>query len=75
MATSTTGRAVADVQLGSAGPVAATLEVRNDGHAVWRSSLARTTAAQSVDLPSGLLAKGSRVLLVTEGHTLRRVDG
>ena len=75
VATSTTGRSVAEVQLGSAGPVAATLEVRNDGRAVWRSSLARTTAAQSVDLPTGLLNKGSRVVLATEGHTLRRVDG
>ena len=42
---------------------------------VWRSSLARTTAAQSVDLPTGLLNKGSRVVLATEGHTLRQVDG
>jgi len=74
VATSTTGRSVAEVQLGSAGPVAATLEVRNGGRAVWRSSLARTTAAQSVDLPTGLLNKRSRVVLATEGHTLRRVD-
>jgi hypothetical protein len=75
ISTSVTGHSVADVQLGSAGPVAARLEVRSGGRTVWHSSLARTTAAQSVDLPASLLHKGSRVLLVSGGHTLRRVGG
>lgn len=75
IATSTTGHSVADVQLGSAGPVTARLEIRTGGKTVWRSSLARTTAAQSVDLPASTIRKGSRVLLVTGGRTLRRVDG
>jgi len=69
------GRPAAEVQLGSAGPVAAGLEVTSGGRTVWRSRLARTTAAQSVDLPSRLLHNGSRVLLVSGGHTLREVDG
>ncbi len=75
IATSMTGQSVADVQLGSAGPITARLEIRTDGKTVWRSSLARTTAAQSVDLPTSTLRKGSRVLLVSGGRTLRRVDG
>ena len=75
IATNTTGHSVADVQLGSAGPITARLEIRTDGKTVWRSSLARTTAAQSVDLPASTLRKGSRVLLVSGGRTLRRVDG
>jgi len=73
--TSATGHAVANVQLGSAGPIDARLEIRTGGKTVWRSSLARTTAAQSVDLPPSTLQKGSRVVLVTGDHTLRRVDG
>ena len=75
ISTSATGDSVADVQLGSAGPVAALLEVRNGGTRIWRSGLARTSAAQSVDLPARVLHKGSRVLLISGGHTLRRVDG
>jgi hypothetical protein len=75
ISTSATGQSIADVQLGSAGPVAAQLEVRSDGTAIWRSGLARISTAQSVDLPPSVLHKGSRVLLVSGGHTLRRVDG
>ncbi len=71
----TTGRSVAEVQLGSAGPIAANLEVTRGGRRVWRSPLARTTAAQNVAIPTDLLHKGSRVLLVSGGHTLRAVDG
>ena len=75
IATSPIGHSVASVQLGSAGPIPAQLEIRNGGRTLWRSSLARTTKAQSVDLPSRLLSHGSRVVLVSGGHTLRRVDG
>ena len=74
VATSPAGLSVAEVELGSAGPIAATLEVRTGGRTVWRSSLAKTTAAQRVDLPTGLLRRGSRVVLVTGGHSLRRVS-
>ena len=72
IATSTTGRSVAEVQLGSAGPIAARIEVAAGGKRVSVSRLARTTAPQSVDLPAAVLHKGSRVLLVTGGHTLAR---
>jgi hypothetical protein len=75
VATSPAGRSVAEVELGSAGPIAATLEVRTGGRTVWRSSLAQTAAAQRVDLPTGLLRKSSRVVLVTRGHSLRAVGG
>ncbi len=68
-------RSVADVQLGSAGPIAASIEVTRGGRSVWQSRLAQTTAAQSVDLPADVLHQGSRVLLVSGGHTLREVDG
>ena len=71
----TTGHSVAQVQLGSAGPIAASLEVTRGGRRVWTTPLARTTAAQSVHVPSDLLHKGSRVLLVSGGRTLRSVDG
>jgi hypothetical protein len=75
IASSATGHSVADVQLGSAGLSDARLEIRTGGKTVWRSSLAPTAAAQSVDLPASTLRKGSRVLLVSDGRTLRRVDG
>lgn len=75
IATSPSGHSVAEVQLGSAGPITARLEIRTGGKTVWRSSLVRTTAGQSVDLPASTLREGSRVLLVSGGRTLRRVDG
>ncbi len=75
IATSANGHSVATVQLGSAGPIDARLEISTGGKTVWRSSLARTTAAQSIDLPASTIGNGSRVLLVTDGHTLRQVDG
>ncbi len=71
----TTGRPAVEVQLGSAGPIAAELQVRNAGRTVWRSGLARTTAAQRVDLPARVLDDDSRVSLVADGHTLRVVSG
>jgi hypothetical protein len=71
----TTGRSVAEVQLGSAGPIATGIEVTRSGRRVWQTRLAPTTAAQSVDLPARLLHRGSRLLLVSGGHTLREVDG
>jgi hypothetical protein len=75
VATSRAGLSVAEVQLGSAGPIPTTLQLRTGGRTVWRSSLAQTTTAQRVDLPTGLLRKGSRVVLVAGGHELRAVAG
>ncbi len=72
---STTGHQVAEVQLGSAGPIAARIEIATGRKTVSLPPLARTTGPQRVDLPPALLHKGSRVLLVSRGHTLRAVDG
>ena len=69
------GRPAAQVRLGSAGPISAALEVTFLGKTVWLSGLARTTAAQNVDLPASPLLHHSQVLLVSNGHTLRQVDG
>ena len=46
IATSPIGHSVASVQLGSAGPIPAELEIRNGGRTLWRSRLARTTKAR-----------------------------
>ena len=75
ISTSTTDDSVAQVQLGSAGPVAARLEITNGGRTLWHKSLARTAASQNVALPTRYLHKGSCVDLVTGGRTLRWVDG
>ena len=75
VATSTTDRSVAQVQLGSAGPLSARVEIRHGDRTVWSSNLDRTTGVQNVELPAHLLNKGSRVVLVADGRTLRRVDG
>ena len=75
IATSTTNRSVAEVQLGSAGPVPARLEVTNRGRTLWGSNLARTVDAQHVAVPTRFLRKGSRVVVVSDGHVLRWVDG
>jgi hypothetical protein len=75
ISTSSSDRSVAQVQLGSAGPIAARVEITNDGRTLWGKNLERTAALQDVALPSRDLHKGSRVRLVTHGHTLRWVDG
>lgn len=69
------GQLVAGVRLGSAGPIAARLEVITGGRVLWSSPLSRNTAAQSVVLPVGFLHLRSHVLLVSNGHILREVDG
>ena len=67
------GQAVAQVQLGSAGPEPAQLMVAHDGRLLWVSDLARTTGQQKVHLPAVALADGSRVTLVTNGKAVRLV--
>ncbi len=67
------GHPVAQVQLGSAGPVAAELLVAHDGRLVWEKNLDPKTAAQHVDLPAIAAAHGSRVALVSNGRALRIV--
>ena len=75
VASSLSDHSVAEVQLGSAGPISARVEITENGKKAWASDLARTTTSQSVDLPAHLLHQGSRVELVSDGHTLRWVDG
>lgn len=69
------GQSVADVQLGSAGPIVADLEVTGEKKVLWSYPLSPTTALQTVDLPGSLLRPGSQVAVVSKGHTLRWVDG
>ena len=64
---------VAQVQLGSAGPVRARVLVAHNGRLVWGKEVARTTAPQRVDLPAVASKRGSRVALVSGGRALRFV--
>jgi hypothetical protein len=75
IAQSSNDQSVARVQLGSAGPVAARLEITESGRTVWHRDLAKTTGTQNVDLPANLLHKGSRVELLAQGQALRWVNG
>jgi hypothetical protein len=75
IAQSTQDRSVAQVQLGSAGPVSARLAITESGRTVWHHELEKTTKTQDVDLPANLLRKGSRVELTADGQTLRWVSG
>ena len=70
---SATGRPVAQVQLGSAGPVPAELWVTHKGHVVSRSDLIQTTAAQHVTLPGIAESGRSQVELIVNGKVLRTV--
>ena len=69
------GQAVATVELGSAGPVAARIELATAGEVVWSRALVPTAATQSVVLPPRLPLLASQVLLISDGRTLRNVDG
>ena len=70
-----TGQAVADVQLGTAGPIPTGIEITNGGKAVWLKLLTKETGPQTLNLPARFVHPGSRVLLVSSGRTLREVDG
>ncbi len=76
IAQSTKDHSVAQVQLGSVGPVQAKLEITEAGNkVVWHTNLAKTTGVQRVDLPADLLHKGSRVELLARGQDVRWVNG
>jgi hypothetical protein len=75
IAQSSNDQSVARVQLGSAGPVAARLEITESGRTVWHRDLAETTGTQKVDLPAHFLHQGSRVELLAQGQALRWVNG
>ena len=66
------GQLVAQLQLGSAGPIPSQLEV-TDGRLIWASHRARTAGAQQVDLPGRVGAEGTNVALVANRRALRLV--
>ena len=66
---------VASVDLGTAAPVPAHLEVVTRGRVLWSAPLSSNSGTQSVVLPGDALHPGSHVLLITGGKTIRDVDG
>jgi hypothetical protein len=66
---------VASVDLGTAAPVSAHLEVVISGRVVWSAPLSSGGATQNVVLPGEALQSGSRVLLVAGGKIIRSVSG
>jgi hypothetical protein len=66
---------VASVDLGTAAPISAHLEVVTRGRVVWSAPLSSGSATQNVVLPGDVLQSGSRVLLVAAGRTIRSVNG
>jgi len=73
LTTTAGGKPVAQVQLGSAGPVSAQLLVAHGSRLVWATDLALTAAAQNVKLPAVAASHDSRVALVVNGKALRLV--
>lgn len=69
------GRAVVSVELGSAGPIAAKIQVTVAGEVVYSRPLLRTTRTQSFALPSSLPLLASQVQLYSGNKKLRQVDG
>jgi len=71
------GRGVVTVNLGSRGPIVKgdSLEVTIAGEVVWTHALSRTTATQTIVLPRTLPLLETRVLVISDGKTLRAVDG
>ena len=68
-------RPVATVDLGTAAPVSAHLEVVAGGRVFWSAPLSSDGATQNVVLPADVLHSGSQVLLVAGGKTIRYVSG
>jgi hypothetical protein len=69
------GNLVATVDLGSAAPVAARLEMIGDGRVLWSTPLSQNTGTQTVTLPYDLPHSGSDVVLVAGGEDIRSVSG
>ena len=69
------GQPVASVDLGTAAPVSAHLEVVTRGRVRWSAPLESSSDPQNVILPAGVLQPGSRVLLVAGGRIIRNVYG
>jgi type IV secretory pathway protease TraF len=68
-------RPVANVDLGTAAPISAHLEVVTRGRALWSAPLSSNNGTQDVVLPSDVLQPPSRVLLVAGGRIIRSVGG
>jgi hypothetical protein len=68
------GQLVAQVQLGSEGPIPSSLVVANRGRVIWDTGLERTTRTQQVELPQSVSAKATSVALFADGRALRRVS-
>jgi len=67
------GTPIASVDLGSAAPLPASLEVVAFGHAVWSTPLSSSSGTQTVAIPPDLNHSGSYVVLVTGGKPIRFV--
>jgi hypothetical protein len=68
-------RPAASVDLGTAAPVSAHLEVVTRGRVLWSAPLSSNSGTQNVVLPYDVLQPSSRVLLVAGGKAIRSVDG
>jgi len=69
------GGPVASVNLGTAAPTSAYLEVATRGRLLWSVRLSSNSATQNVALPADVLQPGSHVLLVVGGMIIRNVYG
>jgi hypothetical protein len=69
------GNLVATVDLGSAAPVAARLEMIGLERVLWSTPLSQNTGMQTVTLPSDLPHSGSELVLVAGGKDIRSVSG
>ena len=69
------GGPVASVNLGTAAPTSAYLEVVGSGRVVWSVRLSSNGATQNVALPADVFHPGSHVLLVAGGMIIRDVYG
>ena len=71
--TAQVGTPVASVDLGSAAPVSARLEVIAFGHPVWSTPLSSSSTSQNVAIPSDLDHSGSYAVLVAGREPIRLV--
>lgn len=67
------GQPLATVDLGSAAPVSARLEIAAFGDVVWSTALASNSSTQTVGIPSDLDHSGAYVILVAGGKPIRMV--
>jgi hypothetical protein len=68
------GQLVAQVQLGSEGPIPSRLVVTDGHRSIWATDLERTAQPQQVDLPEWASSEATKVTLVANGRPLRSVS-